>query len=806
VGGAGISICFKISSPLIRIKGINFFRSAIRVSVSQDVLFETCTFSQTPARVSASLAIESSTVMLYDVAVIDTRTTAVVATNSAVFIEGSRFLRNTVDGVGGGVFALASDLVIRFSFFAENSATRLGGALYLQSSQRLDLVDVAFEDNVAQSGGALYITGTSDSRLRRLRFSRNVALGSGGAIELVAGVLSLEESVLESNQAESGDGGAVKVESGMIAMRHVLLANNSAMNGGAVRCVGQRELPGVVEVINSRVVGNLARSFIQDSAQSSTGGGAISMSECSFFAVRAVFAQNSAIRGGALVSNSLATSFMHDCSFFNNSAIVGSGGALAIANSELIMCGENAFASNSATRDSTRGAAVAGGGAIAVVNSVVSPRTCAGAPGARSLFERNIASLGAGGAVLYQSSDLALVFGNGTKTTVIDNAAVYGATVATPSFALQFESTAPFEANQTSGEPLQPAVCVLLVDGQGALVTLDSATFVRASLVPGNETGTLRGVLSAQMLNGRACFADDTGSALRLSGLVGSGPTYVISFFTAVLQLDGSQRQVEVFGAVRFRPCAPGEALAQVDGGEVCALCPVGRFSNVSGAATCTACPAGTFSNVVNATRCELCSPGTSQNLPGQVTCAQCPQGRYSSTSGSSNCTLCEAGRFQGGFGFSTCSNCSAGQSAEADRVSCSPCGQGRAALSGEPACSSCVPGKFAAAGASVCSDCEPGRHNDADGSSSCVLCVPGKSQPQAGQTSCHVCEGRLRACVRLKCLPACSRFEQQTRRRRSKASPTARAALRAPSRPPAAMRATTSSARAVGHPVSTLW
>lgn len=193
----------------------------------------------------------------------------------------------------------------------------------------------------------------------------------GGAI-LSLGTLTLENCLVEDNQATSGSGGALRVEGGAVTvtggefLRNTATWNggaisavdatltvedeakfegNKAVRGGAIYFVGLSELPGlpddlpVLSLSDSHFVNNSAWSekdinIEDDYKLGSTwhwlhGGGALSLAHTKANVTGCNFSANEAqVSGGAVFSgNGTAPSF-NNCSFFDNKT-PGFGGAVS---------------------------------------------------------------------------------------------------------------------------------------------------------------------------------------------------------------------------------------------------------------------------------------------------------------------------------------------------------------------------------------------------------------------------------------------------------------------------------------------
>ncbi|MEM7313219.1 MAG: hypothetical protein AAF497_08710, partial [Planctomycetota bacterium] len=134
---------------------------------------------------------------------------------------------------GGAVRGFNTDLSILRSEFIHNSSNTAGGALALLSGS-LTVQDSRFDDNTAVSsnydGGAIYAEATPISILGS-HFVNNSAGDDGGALALVSSPATVSGSSFDGNSAP--EGGAVHSDRG-IDIRDSTLSNNSANLGGAL--------------------------------------------------------------------------------------------------------------------------------------------------------------------------------------------------------------------------------------------------------------------------------------------------------------------------------------------------------------------------------------------------------------------------------------------------------------------------------------------------------------------------------------------------------------------------------------------
>jgi predicted outer membrane repeat protein len=165
------------------------------------------------------------------------------AINNVLTLTDCVFLGNSATGGGGGVAHFGGSLTVTGCTFSGNSTGRSGGAIAYTAGDGFGRVP---------STGTLAVSGST--------FSNNTANSSaagGGALDLFnfnggVSVYNVSSSSFTGNNAANGSGGAIIVESGPLTLTTSSLANNhAAASGGAIYSTGT-----AVSVAYSRLVGN----------------------------------------------------------------------------------------------------------------------------------------------------------------------------------------------------------------------------------------------------------------------------------------------------------------------------------------------------------------------------------------------------------------------------------------------------------------------------------------------------------------------------------------------------------------------
>ena len=127
----------------------------------------------------------------------------------SVYLDGSKFDRNTASNSGGGMYVDRGSVNSEGSKFDDNSASNSGGGILAASSGSLTLIDSSVSGNGARHGGGLYNSGWVYAR--HTVFNGNTAGAGGGGIFNDDGYeprprLTLLNSSVSGNAAQFGGG------------------------------------------------------------------------------------------------------------------------------------------------------------------------------------------------------------------------------------------------------------------------------------------------------------------------------------------------------------------------------------------------------------------------------------------------------------------------------------------------------------------------------------------------------------------------------------------------------------------------
>ena len=224
------------------------------------------------------------------------------------------FTDNIADQSGGAIYATqhSDNFTINNCDFKGNNVTNAthgqGGAIDADSSENT-IKNSNFTNNHAFDGGAIHIGGDSGhTNITNVTFTRNGAYNDGGAINLVASGVSLNDTRFYSNTALR-NGGAVYVGgqgSTNVIFESIFDKNEAGNRGGAIDWLAQK--------------GNITYSN---------------------------FTRNSAHNGGALYLNGKSSESVLSHLIFEENVATGNGGAID-CNATLVNLTHTQFTSNRA--------------------------------------------------------------------------------------------------------------------------------------------------------------------------------------------------------------------------------------------------------------------------------------------------------------------------------------------------------------------------------------------------------------------------------------------------------------------------
>jgi hypothetical protein len=163
----------------------------------------------------------------------------------------------TLTAGSDGAVAVSDEILTLRGVVIVNSHAQRGGGIFVSNDGRLTLEDSTVSGNRAEGGtspfgGGLYLASNSVALVRNSTISGNQAIGGqGGGAFVQGGSLTVENSTISGNSAESG--GGIKVSGGSLAVEASTISGNSAVGGGGLLADGS-----TLTVESSTISGNVA--------------------------------------------------------------------------------------------------------------------------------------------------------------------------------------------------------------------------------------------------------------------------------------------------------------------------------------------------------------------------------------------------------------------------------------------------------------------------------------------------------------------------------------------------------------------
>ena len=187
--------------------------------------------------------------------ILDVQSGAVVAIEG-ITLTGGNMQGTTPSSIsqGGAIRNTGGHVSVTNAALADNTAT-YGGAIW--NSGELHLADATLTSNSTNRhhGGAIYNSATGEVTITASTIADNISSGQGGGI-WNSGKLSVADSSLLSNSAQTFDGGAIyNSATGAVTITTSTLADNSGSSGGGISNSGQ------LSVADSSLLSNSAQTF-----------------------------------------------------------------------------------------------------------------------------------------------------------------------------------------------------------------------------------------------------------------------------------------------------------------------------------------------------------------------------------------------------------------------------------------------------------------------------------------------------------------------------------------------------------------
>ncbi|MHC4989905.1 MAG: right-handed parallel beta-helix repeat-containing protein, partial [Planctomycetota bacterium] len=279
-------------------------------------------------------------------------------------------------------------------------------------------------------------------------FDDNHADDGGGALALLLSASALSDCQFVDNSSSAG-AGAIAISAGLPTITGCSFTGNSCTaDGGAIRIYNSS----AAEIVDCQFVSNTASPILQGK------GGALKVEGSSPVVEGSTFDSNLASNGAAAEIAGDATCTFTSCTFEDNTASFGTGGAIRCLGGGFDVLGCN-FTGNVASW---------GGGALSCVDAAVTI-TWSG-------FTGNQATAGPGGAVLVQGGSLSV----GLASFVDNESDGHGGAIFSNDTALELEG-AVFSGNDATG------------DGHGGGASVLDGTVVATQCTFSGNTATVGG-------------------------------------------------------------------------------------------------------------------------------------------------------------------------------------------------------------------------------------------------------------------------------------------------------------------------
>ncbi len=233
------------------------------------------------------------------------------ATGGTTIVEGTFEDNHSTNGVGGGM-RVQGLTIITGTEFLDNASQGDGGGIF--ALEEMIVTDALFQGNTCTAGscdgGGLF--SFSHTYIQNTQFLSNTAQDQGGAVE-APGVLDINGSLFQGNQAVFGVGGAVYAQNEVHIQDTQFLSNSARSSGGGLDAFAAADLVDVLFQDNLSTLGN---------------GGGLN-AQGSLTLNRVSFVRNTALEGGGL-AHTLYGALLVNCLFVENVAANSSGMAMLL--------------------------------------------------------------------------------------------------------------------------------------------------------------------------------------------------------------------------------------------------------------------------------------------------------------------------------------------------------------------------------------------------------------------------------------------------------------------------------------------
>jgi hypothetical protein len=218
---------------------------------------------------------------------------AILGNQGNLSVTNSRFTNNNYTAPGGGgydwggaIFWLGGSVTVENGTFTSNTSTKSGGSAIHTLAANLTVRNSTFSNNVSTypgHGGAIYndnVNGPNGFvRIENSTFTNNSAQEEAGAIRTnlykdgqvgIYDRLTFTGNRVTKGASGSAHGGAIRLGDGTFVVSNSIFENNSADTQGGAIWVGETSW---LKILNSSIVGNIARTINANNTQTGFGGG-----------------------------------------------------------------------------------------------------------------------------------------------------------------------------------------------------------------------------------------------------------------------------------------------------------------------------------------------------------------------------------------------------------------------------------------------------------------------------------------------------------------------------------------------------
>lgn len=232
------------------------------------------------------------------------------------------------------------------------------------------ITGLTIQNGYGQDGGGIYVGGASRLTVNNVRISSNVATSSGGGI-WNKGFLTIINSVIDANVANTGDGGGVyqwkvDTEDPVIVISNTIITSNSATHNSQASGGGVYVDKGTIEFNNSSIVNNISKD---------SGGGIHMQGDNTFVSLTNTTVGGNFSDGvGGLHAEGNGASYV-----LNNVTIANNSSATSMSGGIYIFSQSNAIVKNSIIAHNLRDGGEADCGGIAITShgyNLIGSNTC----------------------------------------------------------------------------------------------------------------------------------------------------------------------------------------------------------------------------------------------------------------------------------------------------------------------------------------------------------------------------------------------------------------------------------------------